>query len=359
LFLLIHYISHHTYDKKILSFSRKIVWEEHIRQKIMGYVFRIGAILLFGSTPVVAKYFLSDIPNGLAITSVSALGALAFLSPVLVYKIGTRQWGKVESYSKYFWIILLFETLFFISYFFSVHFTSASNASLLLTLGPVIAIIFAFLFFREKIVYFQTKNNARAIISIFILGALGASFLVLNKEVNIVEGSLGNKIFGDFLAILAVLFDVIATIFLILYAKSKNAFSGLDYILRKITLFALILSPIAIYTLLNYSFSGREIIGILFIGIGYFVLGFGFAYEAFRRLDGFINYLLMNVGQLFTVVLEVWFFDLPLTFLFILGAIFILVSSIAAEYINTKCEKKMVKAEGGEKNELFLGEKSL
>lgn len=348
LFLALRYTPHNT-GKTSFLFLQTITWKEHIRQKIIGYVFRIGAILFFGAVPVVIKYFLSDIPNGLAITSLGALSALLFLSPLLLYKIARKQWGKKESYSLHFWLILLFEVLFFISYFFSVHFTSASSASLLLTLGPVIAIIFALLFLKEKVPYLQTKKHVRAIVLIFILGAFGASLLVMSKGVSVAGAPTGNKIFGDSLAVLAVLFDVIATIFLVSYAKSQHAFAGLDYILRKIIFLALVLSPISIYTIFHHAFSPKEVMGILFVGVGYFVLGFGFAYEAFRRLDGFINYLLMNVGQLFTVVLEVWFFDLPITFYFIWGTIFILSSSIAAEYLNTKCERAMIKLEPGTK----------
>jgi len=74
----------------------------------------------------------------------------------------------------------------------------------------------------------------------------------------------------------------------------------------------------------------------------YIVLGWYFSYEAYKRMDGFINYLLFNLSAVITFVLEVVFFDLGFTTLFIIGGVCILSSSVAAEYINTRCEKRKV-----------------
>ena len=106
------------------------------------------------------------------------------------------------------------------------------------------AITLASLFLKKQVKYLQRAKDARRTIIIFIVGSCGTSLLILGRE----GASLtsGTKLFGDFLAFLAMLSDVIATIALILYVKNKNAFTGIDYTIRKISILAVFLSPVAI-----------------------------------------------------------------------------------------------------------------
>jgi drug/metabolite transporter (DMT)-like permease len=75
----------------------------------------------------------------------------------------------------------------------------------------------------------------------------------------------------------------------------------------------------------------KEILGLLYLGIFCSALAYFFAYEAFKRLDGFINYLLLNLIPIVALAIKVIFFDMPLNFIFIIGIIRILGSAISAE----------------------------
>ena len=64
-------------------------------------------------------------------------------------------------------------------------------------------------------------------------------------------------------------------------------------------------------------------------------------YEAFRRMDGFIAFLMFNISILITFLIEAyWLGEIQVTIYLILGGILIMGASIFAEVINSKCEKR-------------------
>lgn len=64
-------------------------------------------------------------------------------------------------------------------------------------------------------------------------------------------------------------------------------------------------------------------------------------YEAFRRMDGFIAFLMFNIAILLTFAIEAyWLEGIMVTPFLLLGGSLIIGASIFAEVINTKCEKE-------------------
>lgn len=64
-------------------------------------------------------------------------------------------------------------------------------------------------------------------------------------------------------------------------------------------------------------------------------------YEAFRRIDGFIAFLMFNISILITFIIEVYFLEaFTPGWILLLGGAIIVGSTVAAEFINTKCEKQ-------------------
>jgi drug/metabolite transporter (DMT)-like permease len=316
--------------------------DENLRNKVVGYTLRIAAILIWATAPLVVKYFLIENLTVLEIVALNRDIALLCLLPLVLFQmIFKKRFSSKKGYTKAFWIFIVFDSLFMITYFLSVEFTYATNAVLFLSFAPVVAIIAAIVFWRKEVVYLQEKRTLKKVVIIFFLGSIGTSILILSK------GSVANyqvKLFGDSLAFLAMLFDVVATTALIFYTKSKNAFSGLYFVFNKSLILAVILSPVTLELLINHCFSMKEFLGLLYLGIFGSALAYFFAYEAFKRLDGFINYLLLNLIPIVVLAIEVIFFDMPLNFIFVIGIILILGSAISAEYINTKCEQKQRKS---------------
>lgn len=176
-------------------------------------------------------------------------------------------------------------------------------------------------------------------IILFCIGFLGAFLIILGKgEVSI--ANIQSKLFGNFLALLAMICDVIASVALIFYTKSQDAFSGKQYIIIRVVVSAIVLSPVALFSLSRYPLGTKAIFWLAYVGIVTFSLGYYFTYEAYKRIDGFINYMLFNLAPFITVHIEVTYFDLPLSIQFLLGGILILGSATAAEFIKTRQEKK-------------------
>jgi len=337
LVFVIRYLPHNLRVKKVQNYystKAMIHIPTDTKQRIYGYLFRFSAIFFFGVTPILIKYFLVDI-NGVAIVSISFWVAFLALFPLIVYKIFKGSWGAKENYSKFFWITVLADGVILIFYFFSMHLTAASNSILFLNFAPVIALVFALFFWKSSLPYFRDKNTTKKIILAFLFGTAGTSLLVFGRG----GGGSEYKILGDFFAFLGMIFDVVATIALIFYAKSKHAFSGIDYIIRKVVIISFLLSPVALYTLTHHSFSSQEILILFLLGIFNIIFAYWFSYEAYKRLDGFINYLLFNLASVVTIYIEVFYFNLPLTYSFAIGATLIIFSSVVAEYINAKSEK--------------------
>lgn len=314
--------------------------DENLRNKVIGYTLRIAAILIWAPAPLVVKYFLIENLTVLEIVALNRDIALLCLLPLVLFQvILKKQFPSKKGYTRTFWIFIVFDSLFVITYFLSLEFTYATNAALFLSFAPVVAIIAAILFWRKKVVYWQEKRTK--VVIIFFLGSIGTSILVLSK------GGVANyqvKLFGDSLAFLAMLFDVVATTALIFYTKSKNAFSGLYFVFHKNLILAVVLLPVTLELLINHSFSMTEILGLLYLSLFGSTLAYFFAYQAFKRLDGFINYLLLNLIPIVALAIEVIFFNMPVNFIFVIGIILIIGSAISAEYINTKCEQRQRKS---------------
>ncbi len=313
--------------------------DEKLQNKLIGYTLRITAIFIWATAPLVVKYFLIDNLTVLEIVALNRdVALLCLLPPILFLMIFKKQFSAKAGYTSAFWLFILFDSLFLITYFWSVELTYATNAVLFLGFSPVVAIIAAILFWRKEVVYLQEKSTIIKIVSLFFIGCVGASLIVFTKE-GVAHYQI--KLLGDSLAFLAMLFDVVATIAIIRYTKSKNAFSGLYFVFQKSLIIALVLSPITFKSLINHSFSTTEIFALLYLGIFSATIASFLAYEAFKRLDGFINYLLLTLMPIITLVLEVIFFNLSFNLIFLMGMILIIFSIISVEYINTRCEKQL------------------
>ncbi len=316
-------------------------WKQIQKDKIIGYSARLVAVILFGVTPVVVKYFFSSEKASIVITSLSFLVAAIILAPFIIYHLKNRSWDTKSGLNKTFLFIVITHAFFFTFYFLSVQFINASSASFFLNLAPMLGLIFAMLFWRKSIDYLKNKNDLIKISIAFMIGLVGATFLIFNGQ-----GIRGTSYLyiGEFLATLTLLADVAMTIGIIQYVKLKNSFSGLAFISHLMVALAILFLPISIYGLINYEFSINEIIGIFIIGGGNHVIALWLAYIAFQKTDGLINYLMLNLAPLAALFVEVVFFGYSLTYAIIIGGFLIIVSTSLAEYVNTQSQKRSLKS---------------
>lgn len=312
------------------------------KEKLIGYILRISGLLIWGIDPLIAKYSLSRF-SGFFVSAFSAYIAALFLLPFVMMKFIRHR--KVEkktasSYHPYFFLAVIFSGFTSIFHFFSLNYTLASNAVLFLNFAPVIALLFTLLFLRHKVPYLRDRSETTKIVTIFLIGCVGSSLLVINNTGNTAYQFHDQKLWGDFLAFLSLIFDIVATIALIHYAKMKQAFSGMDFIIRKIYILVILFSPIVIPRLPGLELTLPELFSFLFLGIGTYTIAYYLAYEAYRRLDGLINYLMFNITPMITITLEILIFQLPLSINLVIGSILIIGASTLAEVINTKAQHK-------------------
>jgi drug/metabolite transporter (DMT)-like permease len=81
---------------------------------------------------------------------------------------------------------------------------------------------------------------------------------------------------------------------------------------------------------------------LLGMGIGLFV-GFGqfLNYEAFKRIDGYLAYMMFNLSILVTFILEAFVIhSIEPTMLLVLSGALIIGASVTAEVVNSRCQKK-------------------
>ncbi len=321
---------------------------EQRRLKIQGYIFRIVGLIIWGCDPLVAKYALGNY-NGIFVSAFSMWIGTVFVLPFLLAGFWKKRRARASSrlvpagqnpYHPLFFVAIFFSGITSVFHFFSLNYTTASNAILFLNFAPVIALVVTLLFMRQNVPYLQDRNSTLKIVGIFLLGCVGSSFLVFNKAAVHLQPDFGQKLYGDFLAFLSLLFDVVSTIALIRYAKMRSAFGGMDFISHKLPILAVIFAPAVIPRLVGFAPTFNEIVSFLFLGLGTYTLAYYLAYEAYRRLDGLINYLLFILAPIITSVLEVLFFGLPLSWSLVVGAVCILGSTVAAEMVNTNAQKK-------------------
>lgn len=317
------------------------------REKILGYILRIIALLIWGTDPIIAKYFLKDY-NGLFVASFSIYVGAIFLFPIAVILFWKRRKDpnrlQPRGYNRYFFAMVLFGGLVSIFHFLSVNYTIASNAVLFLNFAPVIALVFSLLWYREKFHYLLKASKAIKVLLVFLIGGIGSSLLIINTPTQ-PNVDYSHKLLGDFLAFVAVILDIFSTMAQIHYTKQKEAFSGLDYTIRRVFLLMVLYAPYVLPKLFTLELSKKEWLGFIFIGCFTTVLAYYFSFEAYKRLDGLVVYFLFIITPLFTIALETILFGLKPSLQFFVGGLLILSAAISVEFITRTAKAAVVEDE--------------
>lgn len=313
------------------------------RNKMIGYLFRLGSIITFGLFTIVGKYFLEEVPT-FQMVSIACLVAGFFIAlPILIFQFLKSSKSIQEKFrtevsinlNKIFYLIVFCDFLFELFYFLSADYIPASHTSLYLTLAPILGLIVSYIFYSNHKGIFKKKILS---FSLFFVATIGSVLVFLSKE--IVEFSV-NSLKGEIFALMLMILDVYFTFLIIRYFKLKQTFSALDFTLYLMLILGVVLLPASLHFFINNwdEITNETFISLFLLGILIFLLRY-FIMESYKRCNGLINYLLMNVFPLGVILFEVLYFDFPLTLIFIIGTFLILFSSFLIEMINTYLEKK-------------------
>lgn len=319
-------------------------YKQKQKQKIWGYIIRLGAVFIWGMRPILFKYTPISEVDVHTRTLLNFLGGfitctIAIL--VLKYWGSKKNWNPRMPINRYFIFIVI--TLIFLIYFAhaSLMKTSGTNFILLNNFAPIFALLIAAVFWKDKILYLQKKSNEILIFIIFFIGGIGSSFLFFNDIKQGIPGSF----YGNMFAIGYMLLDVFFTIAMIQYAKQLKDYQS--YFLNFYTyIIGMIIVSIPIFLFFSdnlFSYQPKHYFSI--IGTGMFLgVGMILSYEAFRRMDGYIAFLMFNISIFITFVTEAFILhQIKPTVLLVIGGILIIGSSVLAEFINTKCEKEKLR----------------
>jgi GTP diphosphokinase / guanosine-3',5'-bis(diphosphate) 3'-diphosphatase len=321
-------------DQKILPLQE---WKNHNRKKVIGYIIRFAAVIIWGIQPIFLKY--TAVANVSPLLRVFLLSFGAAFFAFLVHKFFFRPKKDILSLPKntLFFIIIIAEASF--RYFInaSLVLTSSTNFILFNNFAPILALIVAAILWRGQIPYLQKPNTTLAIFFIFFLGSIGSTLLFYND----IKHSSATNLLGDFLAIIAMIIDVILVTAMIRYSRFLEAGQSAGFsaiISSAILIFSLPISFLYFSEIMMLSW--YEILLTIFWGCC-IALGTILNYEAFRRIDGFLAFLMFNISILLTFSVEAFFLkEISPTPIIIIGGILIISASIFAEKINTECEKK-------------------
>lgn len=318
-------------------------WARLKRQKIIGYCIRCLAILVWGTVPIYIKY--TDANNLSPFLRTFLMGLGVFIPTSIILLIRSALYRKSLrslslTYDRYFLMLVIGQIAYAYFQNASLIYTSGTNLLLFNNFAPLIGLIIAAIFWRKDIPYLKQPKTMLWIFLLAVVAGISSSALIYS---NAITGS--PTVIGDVLAMISTFFEVLLTIGQIEYIKRFKATDGLILNMH-IFFFMIVFTAPAIVGLWLLNTSVLRAVSLhsvlLGMGIGLFV-GFGqlLNYEAFKRIDGYIAYMMFNLAILITFVVEVFFIHSvrPSLLLLISGAL-IIGSSVVAEIINSLCQRK-------------------
>lgn len=324
-------------------------YEKLWREKVVGYAMRLCAVTIWGLQPIYVRYTPANTIDPLYrifFTGVGVLIITVFFIVVreLIHMVKAKRIQRCSialPKSVYLFNIIIGYILF--TYFLnaSLQFTTSTNFILFNSFSPVLALLVGAILWRSSIPYLQEPHKILWVFLIFILGSIGSTMIIYSSW----HQSGGSSLFGDMLGLLAMAADTLLVVSQIRYIKIFKNVSSLVLNFYVFIAHILTILPVIGWQIVSgqsdiFSLSGTTIaFGIgagLLAGIGQIL-----NYETFRRIDGYIAFLMFNISILITFAVEVLFLGkfIP-SWILLLGGIIIIASTVLAETINTLSQRK-------------------
>lgn len=333
----------HSYEVHQERRVRRKLSREEISRKIVGYVIRIAAVMIWGIIPIYIRYTpIATLPPILRLF-LMGLGVVVPFSLLYVMSsvVRHRRWPSFcLTYDWSFWTLVAGQVIYLYLENLALLYTSGTNLLLFNNFAPVIGLFVAALLWRHRIPYLRHPRTMVWLFFLAALSGLGSGTLIYSHAAT--DDSV-HHILGDALALLSTFFDVLLTIGQIEYLRYRSKTSGLLLTLHLSFYCLLVSAPIFLSSLLF----GWLILPplspmLLLLGAGLgtcFGVGMLLNFEAFKRIDGYIAYMLFNLSVVVTFVFEVFIVrTMGVTLQLVMSATIILLSAMIAEYINSLCQ---------------------
>lgn len=320
-------------------------WKDIRAQKIKGYGIRLLAVLIWGLQPLYIRYTPVSELSVLLRTFLLGVGVLVISSVFLLLRhLFSRSKMSLVAfrlpYGKYFSLLVVGQITYMTLKNASLVYTSGTNFLLFGNFAPLLGLLVAAIFWRKEIAYLRRPQTMLWIFLLAVVTGIGSSLLMYN---NSLASSTG--VIGDVLAFIAAGFDVLLVVAQIQYIKQ---FPRTDAALLNLYLFFFFLcvsAPIIVFgSLLGWPVLHDLTRTTLLLGIALGVfegVGQMCNYEAFKRIDGYLAFMMFNLSILITFVLEAFVIhSIRPSFLLLLSGAIIIGASVIAEIVNSRCQKK-------------------
>ena len=143
------------------------------KTKIVGYLFRLGAVCVWGIYPIIIRHTsIVDLNPILRIGIWSMVTAiLAFCYAVLRFALQhSKKSNRIKFkpiYNYFFWALIITQFLFSVFHHYSLMFTSATNLTLFINFAPILGLLILFFTSRKEIPYLSKDNTFIAILAVF------------------------------------------------------------------------------------------------------------------------------------------------------------------------------------------------
>lgn len=305
------------------------------RSKIIAYSLAFVAVIIWGINPIIIRYLVADteitISTTVAVRFFMGGGFLFIFSHLSALARGKKPTKVVHDYL--FWIMVVSIFANFIFYHGAMKYTTATNAKLMENFSPIVILLIIGLlpsYVHRSIA--KTKKNITKILMIVLSSSIGAS-LVLSHFPREYITDYKTKLFGDFVAIIAMVFFAIFLFAHNLYMKRHPQVASIDVTAHKFLAAAALFTPFLIYQRITPNFSWQEwallsVIGFFSSGVGYTIWS-----KVARTLDVVVASLIFNFTVIVTIIGEHFIAGLKLDYAIIIGAVLMLFASINAERI--------------------------
>lgn len=318
------------------------------RKKVLGYIIRICAVIVWGFIPVYIRYTpVATLPPSLRLFLMGLGVFLPFgILHILRSVFFQRRFPSFKiPYNWAFLFLVVGQTAYAYLENVTLLYTSGTNLLLFNNFTPVIGLFIAVLFWRRDIPYLRTPQTMLWVFITAVVSGLGSALLIYAHSPNDIGG---NQALGDIFAVISTFFDVVLTVAQIQYLRRFPKTDGILLNIHLFFYFLIISVPILLASFLGdfaplpefslEAWTRGAGIGLL-IGIGLLL-----NYEAFKRVDGFIAYLLFNLSVVITFSFEAFIFhSVSLTFELLMSAGLILASAGFAEFINSRSQLSQAK----------------
>lgn len=320
-------------------------WKMMVRKKMIGYTLRLGAVILWGLQPLMIKYTPAhDVPLSLRVALIWLGVFLVGIVPValsfifsLLRRVPTPKLSL--PLTKELGCIILAYLIFMVCFNIGLQYTTSTNVIVLNSFSPVLALFVGMILWRQSMPYLKDPKYVAWIFLAFILGSAGGSLIVYHDMGNV----SGSHIWGDIFAIGAMSADTMLALSQIRYMRVAQNSSSLALNIVIAFCLLMITVPVALPVILSTPALQLSAISLWWaLGVG-ILTGIGqiLNYETFRRIDGYIAFLMFNISILVTFVIEVFFLGkFAPHWILLLGAVTVVGSTLIAETINTLAQRR-------------------